>query len=71
MTVWVVCGCLYNEILTPSAKSRNDSFIIAMTVWGVLSLRAKRSNPQPLVANIKTENKKKLLSANKQNKRML
>ena len=38
MTVWVVCGCLYNEILTPSAKSRNDSFIIAMTMWGVLSL---------------------------------
>ena len=38
MTVWVVCGCLYNEILTSSAKSRNDSFIIAMTMREVLSL---------------------------------
>ena len=53
MTVWVGCGGCYTEIATAFSKPRNDeshnrnnsSIICNDSVW-VLSLQAKRSNPQ-------------------------
>ena len=34
MTVWARCGGCHTEIATAFSKPRNDSFIIAMIVWG-------------------------------------
>ena len=68
MTVWVVCGCLYNEILTPSVLFIQRKIKEFTTLYHIRHCEGQRpvAIHQPPIANTKTENKKKSPSMQKQ-----